>query len=145
LFHLFALLLPGLIPSWKFFKAIEPSPRVQWRWLADPVRPQGEWQEFRPRPQRVGPLDMARRLFWNPHWNEALYLVSLAERLTLAPTEHSEREIVRRIADELGHHADGGGAAHMQFRLVFVQRQGNELVEQTTFLSDPYRLKDIAP
>ncbi|MEM9341792.1 MAG: hypothetical protein AAGA87_01980 [Pseudomonadota bacterium] len=119
------LVLPVLIPSWRFFKAIEPSPRVQWAMASDsPV-----WLEFRPRPFRVSRLEMIRRLFWNPDWNDTLFVVSCAERIQENPTEHNIAEIKRRISEDVSQGA-------FQFRLVFVHRDGEDIV----FVSDVFPL-----
>lgn len=134
--RILSLLLPGLIPSWKFFKSIEPSPRVQWRSLHGEEAAISEWQEFRPRPQHVTLLETIGRLFWNPDWNETLYLVSLSERLTLEPTEHSEREIKMLLSHHLG--VIEPEIEQVQFRLVFLHREGGELVEEITHLSEPF-------
>ena len=136
MFRLLTLLLPGLIPSWKFFKSIEPSPRVQWRSLDAEGVVSKEWQEFRPRPQTISLLDFVKRLIWNPDWNESLYLVSLSERLTLEPTEHSGHEIkalLSRHLAEVQPHTD-----QLQFRLVFVRREDGKLAEEITHLSEPF-------
>jgi hypothetical protein len=116
-----SLVLPVLIPSWQFFKTIEPSPRVQWAQI-DGDAPR--WQEFRPRPQRLGPLRMLRRLFYNAAWNEALFLVSCAERIEAEPTTHSITEIQRRILATLPYMPD----ATLQFRLIFIDRNGQDLL-----------------
>jgi len=116
-----SLVLPVLIPSWQFFKTIEPSPRVQWARI-DGDAPR--WQEFRPRPQRLGPAQMLRRLFYNAAWNEALFLVSCAERIEAEPTAHSITEIQRRILATLPHMPD----ATLQFRLIFIDRNGQDLL-----------------
>lgn len=139
------LLLPGLIPSWAFFKAVEPSPRVQWRLIPPSNIAQGQWQEVRPRPQRVSVGQMVLRLFWNPQWNKALYLVSLAERLADEPTAHSLDEIHRLLAADLD--ATGGGAerVHLQFRLVFTHRKDTELVHAVTYVSAPRPLLERGP
>jgi len=39
-------------------------------------------------------MQMSGRMFWNPSWNESLFLVSCAERLLQNPTPHSEDEIM---------------------------------------------------
>ena len=75
-----ALLLPALIPSWRFFDVIAPSPRIEFAMLTSPDSA-AVWQAFRPRPARVALSTMLGRLFWNPRWNESLFLVSCAERL----------------------------------------------------------------
>lgn len=143
--RLLALLLPGLIPSWKFFKSIEPSPRVQWRLLTPANGHLENWQEFHPRPQQVTVVQTIKRLFWNPQWNEYLFFVSLAERLTINPTEHSRREILQRLT----HHAKSGsnGHTHLQFRLVFIRRDDRNpdehaIVETVTYESDPCQLDE---
>jgi hypothetical protein len=118
--HLFTLLLPGLIPSWEFFKAIEPSPRVQWRLRASHAQDNDPWQEFRPRPAHLPWWVMLRRLFWNPRWNDTLYLVSLSERLMLSPTAHSEDEIFACLAkNAMAMAHPPAPQIKLQFRLIF--------------------------
>lgn len=132
----FKLLLPALIPSWRFFDEIAPSPRIEFTLLETTDTIPRNWQEFRPRPPRVSVSDMLKRLFWNPRWNESLFLVSCAERLMQHPTRHSEREIIQRIKAELQCHAIA--APYFQFRLIFVSRQGTELQTHVTFASPIY-------
>jgi len=145
---LMKLLLPALIPSWTFFDVIAPSPRIEYARLRSIGDPSGDWREFRPRPARVPPLEMLRRLVWNPRWNETLFLVSCAERLTDAPTAHSEDEIFKRIAADLR-----GGAAPdlgdverpwLCFRLVFLSREGETVTREVLFQPAPRRLAEIA-
>lgn len=133
------LLLPALMPSWRFFKAVDPSPRVEWALLADAHSTASDWQEFRPRPQHLSLLQMARRMLWNPRRNEALFLVSCAERLTLAPSEHSRQEILHRIEAALPSPAAGEQKRYLQFRLVFIDREEDgSLVKAVTYQSDPH-------
>lgn len=137
-----SLILPVLIPSWRFFKAIEPSPRVQWRWLSDKSVTTGDWQDFRPRPQTVTVVQMIGRLFWNPVWNDSLFVVSCAERIEQQPTDHSITEITQRVlADSIAVRMKGQGRS-VQFRLVFVHRDGADLVEDIVFVSDPLDASD---
>ena len=128
------LLLPALVPSWRFFDTIAPSPRIEYA-LLDDLHAVAEWQEFRPRPARLSFGRMLLRMVWNPRWNESLYLVSCAERLTANSTAHSEREIVERINAEC---ADAS-APWLQFRLVFVSREGDGTRRDITFTSPVYR------
>lgn len=137
------LLLPALVPSWRFFDVIAPSPRIEYRLLRGPDDPADEWREFRPRPAQVSPLLMIARLFWNPDWNESLFLVSCAERLLDAPTDHSCDEIVRRIGAQLLR--DGVDAKHvpyLQFRLVLIGRDGAALTREIAFMSPPQKHDD---
>lgn len=124
LLHSFKLLLPALIPSWRFFDRIAPSPRIEFVVLKSARDTSDNWQEFRPRPARFSIISMAKRMVWNPRWNEQLFLVSCAERLAENPTGHSrvhwEQEIWRRIAAAL---PDNPEAPFLQFRLVFVSRE----------------------
>ncbi|MFW8634253.1 hypothetical protein [Cribrihabitans pelagius] len=142
---LLSLLLPALLPSWRFFKTVEPSPRLEWALLPGAEQPAETWQEFRPRPQRIGPFRMALRLLWNPRGNETLFLVSCAERLTANPSAHTANEIHSRIAAELQRHPPPGSALpsalpYLQFRLVFHDRQEGALVRAVTYVSEPRRL-----
>lgn len=137
----FSLLLPALIPSWNFFDVIAPSPRIEYALLpARTARPVA-WHEFRPRPQTLSLGAMVRRLLWNPQWNEALFLVSCAERLINQPTAHSQDEIFRRIAADLS--AAGplsGTEPWLCFRLVFLSRDGDTLRSDILFVAEPRRL-----
>lgn len=130
------LILPILVPSWRFFKAIEPSPRVQWAFVGQNGHPINEWQEFRPRPMTVTLWQMIGRLFWNPARNDALYVVSLAERIVQSPTSHSINEINRRILADLPRPPHDVGQL-MRFRLVFVSRNVTGHHEEVLFTSDP--------
>jgi hypothetical protein len=136
--HGFKLLLPALIPSWRFFDTIAPSPRIEYALLHDPHAVVA-WQEFRPRPACLSFGQMLLRMVWNPRWNESLYLVTCAERLMANPTAHSEREIIERIKAEC---ADAS-APWLQFRLVFVSRQGEGTRKDITFTSPVYRREAV--
>lgn len=136
--HGLKLLLPALIPSWRFFDTIAPSPRIEYALLNDP-HAVAAWQEFRPRPVRLSFGKMLLRMVWNPRWNESLYLVSCAERLMANPTAHSELEIIERIKAE---NADAS-APWLQFRLVFVSRQGEGTRKDITFTSPVYRREAV--
>ncbi len=141
----FALLLPALIPSWNFFDVIAPSPQIDYALVASPQPPRGDWHPFRPRPQRLSVRARLARLVWNPRWNETLFLVSCAERLINAPTDHSQDEIFGRIAAELRLSASGAAAdGWLSFRLVFVSREGETIQHEVLFQSAPRRLADIA-
>lgn len=115
------LLLPAIIPSWRFFDIIAPAPSIEYALLQTqdtvPV-----WHEFRPRPENVTAPTMFKRLFWNPYWNETLFLVSCAERLLEEPTPHSSNEIIARIKADLK-----PNSPYLQFRLVLRHRENTEI------------------
>lgn len=129
------LLLPALMPSWRFFDIIAPSPRIEFALLTTADETPEHWQEFRPRPARLSLATMLKRMLWNPHWNESLFLVSCAERLEEHPTAHSEQEILSRMKRDVRHHP---AAPYLQFRLVFLSRAGTEIQKEVTYLSPIY-------
>lgn len=140
------LLLPAIIPSWRFFDAVTASPRLDFALFRQPDDAP-DWQPFRPRPAVLPPAAMLRRLFWNPEWNEDLYLVSLAERLvgdasTDATRQHSQREMLLRVARHLGPQPEG---THLHIRLRFLGRlPGTDTIaEEVAYLSQPVPLADL--
>jgi hypothetical protein len=93
------------------------------------------WQEFWPRPAYVSFGQMMRRMLWNPHWNDNLFVVSCAERLVEDPTAHSRDEVYRRICDDL--EARQVPAEGFRFRLVFVSRADDgRLQKEVLYVSD---------
>ena len=140
--HTLKLLLPALFPSWRFFDVIAPSPRIQYALFDSGSERITEWQEFRPRPVKVSPLKMLKRMVWNSAWNESLYLVSCAERLIEFPTRHSENEILTRIATELskvGVDSQNANGKSLQFRLMTIRRVEGRLEQEVVF----YSRKDV--
>ena len=123
--RLLSLILPVLIPSWRFFAVVDPSPRVQWQRAGE-----AEWHAFRPTPARTSPLALLRQLVWNPAGNDTLFVVSCAERIERGPDPIAVRAIAARIA--------AGRRGRLRFRLVFVHHDGARLVEDVVFTSDPF-------
>lgn len=132
------LLLPALIPSWRFFDVIAPSPRIEFGLMHTAQDTPDYWQEFRPRPAHLPFGAMLKGMVWNPRWNESLFLVSCAERLMDYPTEHNRLEIANRIRRELASNHPPG--SHFQFRLGFVNRSGTQLEKNITYISPTYAL-----
>lgn len=131
-----SLILPVVLPSWRFFKTIEPSARVQWT-TADTS---DCWHVFRPRPTKASITSMLVRLLWNPQWNETLYVLSCVERQYLAPNDHSIAQIRMRVAQDILHSGAAPAGARFWFRLVFVQRVGGQLIEDIVYVSPPCTL-----
>lgn len=136
------LLLPAIIPSWNFFDVITPSPRIQFSLFNLNSSTEQIWNEFRPLPTHLSFKKMLQRMLWNSRWNESLYLVSCAEKIVGESSQqiiqHSENEILKRIENDLLHinkKIDILAATHLQFRLMFVQRQGEELQQDVAFVS----------
>ncbi len=147
------LLLPAIVPSWRFFDAVTASPRIDYVLLPSPDVEGEDWREFRPRAAVLTPGRMMRRLVWNPEWNENLYLVSLAERLmsrTTAATEvHSERELLLRVARHLDRHGlgqgVGQGGAWLRIRLRFVSRtaEDDRVAARIVYVSAPHAMAGL--
>lgn len=134
------LLLPALLPSWNFFDVIAPSPRIEYSLLNSDDETPTQWLAFRPRPQRLSFIQFLHRMLWNPRWNETLFMVSCAERILENPDQclHSESEILNRIINELLEEDSDKpflSATHIQFRLLTIQRQDEQLVHEINFES----------
>lgn len=138
----FGLILPALIPSWRFFETIEPSPRVQWAFVSEKGDPPADWHSLQPRPRSVAPLASIVRLFWNPVRNDALFVVSCAERIQQRATDHSIQEIKRRIQAELRKSQQDSAAQNFQFRLVFVRRVQTGLEQEILFTSAAFPVRE---
>lgn len=136
--HILRLFLPAILPSWRFFDVIAPSPRIQFSLLNTATDTSRNWQEFRPRPKRLSFMKMLSSMAWNPEWNEALFMLSCAERLIDQPTAHSENEIMNRIMDKLTSTSPylTRKSTHLQFRLLLIQRlPSTELQQKIIFHS----------
>ncbi len=127
------LLLPALLPSWRFFDVIAPSPRIQF--CIQENSGSKKWGEFNPRPIRVNFIQMSKRILWNPAWNETLFLMSCAERLIETPTAHSEQEIFKRLIFTLRDERNLNPNTAIQFRLITIKREGTELHSEIVFYS----------
>lgn len=106
------LLLPVLFPSWRFFKEVGPSPRVEVSLGGGP------WQEATGRPDTLGLGQMFRRLFYNADWNERLFLVSLSERLLSGEQPGAAALIEDRLAQRFGPGA--------RYRILLVTPEGTD-------------------
>ncbi|MBL4791277.1 MAG: hypothetical protein JKY60_20275 [Kordiimonadaceae bacterium] len=137
MFQTLKLVLPALIPSWRFFDTIAPSPRIEFSLIKNKKTPVRNWKIFRPRPVTISFFNMMTRMVWNPRWNDNLFLVSCAERLMQKPTEHSYQEILNRIQADI---KESDGFSFVQFRLIFTHREEEILKESETFLSDIHEI-----
>ncbi|MFW2588017.1 hypothetical protein [Sagittula sp. SSi028] len=126
------LLLPALVPSWRFFREIAPSPRVELRVNGGP------WRAVMPPPYSLPARTLARRLLWSPERNAALYLVSLAERIVDQGSLRAEAELCARLARD---HPD---THRLQMRLVFISRTDAGITRETLFQSAPFPGADRA-
>jgi len=142
IFSALKLLLPAIIPSWNFFDVIVPSPRIQIALLQSKKQTKPEWAEFRPRPRSLSVKQLFVHLFWNAQWNESLFLVSCAERLIDYPTQHSEEEIFTRIINDTVLKKHKPQYEYIKFRLVFVRREGEALIEEVRYQSKARQIEN---
>lgn len=119
--QLLSLYLPVLFPSWRFFKEVLPVAEVE-VWAED------RWVDALPRVGRLTWRGALVRLVWNPAWNNALFVVSCADRVVTDPSDHGARELRRRIA---WHHG-----AEARFRIVIREQVGGVQVTTIPFQSD---------
>jgi hypothetical protein len=141
-FKSLALVLPALIPSWRFFDAVSASPRLDYVLLRAQTDDSLDWQPFRPRPDRLTFPAMLRRMFWNSERNESLFLVSCSERLVQNPTAHSQSEILRRIARHLAPQAKATPFLQVRLRFVLPDDDGT-LASHVAYLSPVLAIEDL--
>ena len=136
------LLLPVLFPSWRFFSNIGPSPRIYISFLQEKESEPQLWREFRPRPVRITFMQGLWRLFWNPKWNEMLYINTCAEHLFDEYSFVREQEIMCRIltAVNAGDIKTDHKAHFLLYRIDAVVRDGNTISQPTMFVSKPAAL-----
>lgn len=103
--------------------------------MPEPAQILTEWTKARPRPAHLSFAAMLGRMLWNHRRNETLFLVSCAERLVDAPSDHGAKEIRKRLARDLG--APEGVP---RFRLVFVRREGTWIVKTVEYASPAFAL-----
>ncbi|MGB0660249.1 MAG: hypothetical protein ACPGNV_08700 [Mangrovicoccus sp.] len=133
-----SLLLPALFPSWRFFRTIAPSPRVEYAWLSQPDAEPANWQPARPRPARLDFAMMLRRLLWNPKWNETLYWVSLSERVAHSASAHAADQLGQRLRRDLLENGSAPPQApFFTYRLIFISRQDGQLQREVIYSSPP--------
>ena len=123
------LILPALVPSWRFFDVIAPSPRIEIAVMRSEGSAPEDWREFCPRPLTLTLIQMLKRMIWNTRWNESLFLMSCAERLAKDDEAFARQEIFNRIKRKLN--SDG----FVQFRLTFHAREGRQIIKHIAYLS----------
>jgi hypothetical protein len=72
-----AKFLPVVLPSWRFFDEIAPSPRIEYALLSSRHAQSPSWHPLTSPSLPLSPVRLLLRLLWNPHWNEYLYLILL--------------------------------------------------------------------
>ncbi len=141
------VMVPVVVPSWRFFDVIAPSPRLEYRWMQNRQDERQPWQEYRPRPASMSVRRMLWHLLWNPRWNEGLFMVSCMERWMESGDPVAWHEITTRLEQEV--RAQRARASDMerdaegqywQFRIILIQREGEQLLRDVVVLSPVYGL-----
>jgi hypothetical protein len=133
------LFIPVLFPSWRFFSGIGASPRIQYAFLQSEQGEPETWNNFRVIPPQVGFKNAFVRLFFNPVWNETLYINTCAEHLFEEYSAMREQEIMRRLlaAIERGEVVATPKARYLVYRIVALIREGEVITSPVAFISRP--------
>lgn len=130
------LLLPALIPSWRFFDVIAPSPRIEYSILDSDNHIILPWQDYLPLPDRISLYEFLQSLIWNPQRNESLYLITCAESLLECSSDFREKEILSHIYNSIRCNTElNVNSYSFQFRLIVFSRLGSELQNKVLYYS----------
>lgn len=140
-FNVLRLLLPALFPSWRFFDVIGPSPRIEVALLQTPDDAGDDWRDVRPRAAGLGIDGYLRSFFFNPRWNETLFLVTCAEGVIRDESDHTVREIRDRLRADLNR---PGAAPWFRFRIALLSRHEGRVRRDVVFTSPAYPTVDGA-
>ncbi|MFX4223930.1 MAG: hypothetical protein ACMVO3_25000 [Thalassobaculum sp.] len=132
------LLLPALFPSWRFFDVIGPSPRIEVALLGRPDDAGSDWREVRPRAERLGIAGYLRAFFFNPRWNETLFLTTCAEGVIRDESDHTVREIRDRLRADVNRPGAGPSAPWFRFRIALLSRHEGRIRRDVVFTSPAY-------
>ncbi len=143
-------LLPALLPGWRFFDEIGPSPRIDYALLPTAsALTDADWQPFRPAPLRLSLAALLWRLLWNPERNETLYVLRCAERVLEGDSGFPVAELQRRIdaAARAGllYPLRTAPPALLVFRVRGVWREDKAKLEQVAFIASPWVPGTVAP
>lgn len=136
------LLLPILFPSWRFFSRIDPSPRIELGFVNHSNPMPEQWQSFYNRPEKISFIQNLLRLWFNPQWNEYLYMNSCAEHLFEENSSFYEAEIGRRLVTRVAASdlAVPKNTTALVFRLRAVIQEDNQLSDEVVFVSRTFEL-----
>lgn len=126
------LLLPVLFPSWRFFRAVEASPRIEWRLIGAGSE---DWHLYGTRAQHFSLWKAFTRLFLNAKWHEELYMVTLSERLLVEDSVFANKEIAYRLMPIIRKRKDLPKRAVFQYRVILVSREDDDIMSEEAFIS----------
>lgn len=131
--RLLRLLLPVLVPSWRFFDVIAASPRIDYGWSdavsVEPVH----WHPFCPPPAVLGFGQQLCGLVWNPNRNAALYLVSCGDRVVHGGDAFALAEIRSALLRAAGQGELVKDGLQLHLRIRSVERQDTAMMEEVVY------------
>ena len=158
------LLGPVLVPSWRFFDVVGPSPRVEYAVLQHAAAEPAQWHRLALTLPNVSLTMLLWHLLYNAERNDLLFLVSCCERVleassgdaTASAAVHAassasvgaQQEILLRA---LRHAHNAGllplqGAAErcLRLRILQVRRVDNDLRTELAFSSEAVAVAELA-
>ena len=135
------LLLPAVIPSWRFFDEIAPSPRLEYAVFDDMDKETYNWRELQLNDDKISIIDLIKRLFYNSARNHSLYIMSLSERIAGEDCAHAKKEVLRIVKLKLQQLYGSPEARFFRYRLVFKLRVGSKIERHVYFMSGAKMLR----
>ena len=147
LYRWIGLFLPVLIPSWRFFAAVGPAPRIDIAIITDDGQAIADdaWRELLPRPDHLSAAQQLAQLLWSPAINERLFWLSLAERLIRHQARGEDEHAIRLAMMLTGRLRSWLAATNAQsqrfaYRLILIDNADGSLVSIEAYRSDVHSL-----
>lgn len=137
------LMLPVLLPSWRFFASIAPSPRIEFAICNSLGERTQTWRTMSPTPDRLSVAQLCWRLIHNTQRNEDLYLVSCAENLIASGQQQWADRIANCLRRRLHKQCHVIDNEKFCFRLVFVVREGDGIERHECYVSASFALSSF--
>ena len=138
--HMLKLLLPILFPSWRFFRCIDPSPRLEYGYCESLKDQPERWYPLEKPLQHFNYVSAIFHLFFNPTWNQQLFMNTCAEHLFEGANERWESFIVRRIMSDKKIVRIAGllNKNVIQFRIKAIINNDGHITSPILFTSKPF-------
>ena len=136
-YRVFWLVLPVVVPSWRFFDVIAPSPRIEFAWSEAPDTPPALWREFRPLPSSLTRSQHLRRLWWDPQGNESLYLLSCADKVWADHSAFAIVEIRHRLWRAVAQGEIAREGRYLSYRIRTIERVEQRFREDIAYIDPP--------
>lgn len=127
------------MPSWQFFNEVAPSPRIEFAVLDTKDQEISQWQDLVSRKQEYKISDFFKSIFFNPEWNQKLYLINCAEKIVISQSKHAVKEIFKAILEKLKLEGD----KFVCFRLVFISKKSEGFREDILYQSSTKQVQEL--